>query len=120
MQLSQLFRQGIVRPQDDSAASQLAAQEVQTPIRVEWLPIPNQEQFDRIWAAGVFQRIGDTCGVWITDYEEVELKAGEVRTALLALGEMEEPDAEVAQFLEKLRALLAEAAAARQSVYFVL
>ncbi len=120
MQLPELFRQGIVRPLDDAAAAELAAQEVRTPIRVEWLPIPDQEQFDRIWAAGVFQQVGAAGGIEITDYEEAELKAEKIPAALAALQSLEYPDAETARFVQGLRALLTEAAADGRCGYFVL
>lgn len=120
MQLSQLYRRGVVRPLDDCAAHQLAALKIELPIRVEWLPILDDTQFAAIWESGVFQRINDACGIEIADYEEVELAASKIGPALQVVRKETKSGAAVSMFFEKLETLLSEAIATNKSVYFVL
>ncbi len=118
MQVPELFRQGVVRPLDDTAAAQLANWWIETPIRTEWLPLLNDD-FDLIWESGILQRINEACGIEISDYEEVELKASDVPKALHVLANVSHGNRDVAMFVEGLKALLTEAEATASSVYFI-
>ena len=119
MQLPQLYRRGVVRPLDEQAAKELAAFKVETPIRVEWLCVLGDDQFGEIWETGILQRINEACGIEISDYEEVELKASDVRKALHVLGNADHGNRDVVMFFEGLKALLTEAEATASSVYFI-
>jgi len=119
MQLPQLYRRGVVRPLDKRAAKELATFNVVTPIRVEWLSILGDDQFGRIWESGILQRINKACGIVISDYEEVELKAGDVAKALHVLEDVDVENRDVLMFVERLKALLRDAEATASSVYFI-
>ncbi|MFN0199267.1 MAG: hypothetical protein ACKVT0_21155 [Planctomycetaceae bacterium] len=119
MQLSQLYRRGVVRPLDDCAARQLANFDIETTIRVEWLAVINDEQFSRIWQAGIFQRINDACGTEISDYEETELVANQIGRALSSMRGLTATNHSVSVFVENLDALFSEALVMNNNVYFV-
>lgn len=119
MQLSQFFRRGVIRPIDDDAARQLAAFRIDSPIRVEWLPIMNEDDFARVWEAGVLQRISEACGIDISDYEETELSANRIESALQALRYDAGKRDSIGQFMHSLDGLLSDALATNKNVYFV-
>ena len=119
MQLPRLYRRGVVRPLDEQAANELATYHVDIPIRVEWLAVPGDDQFDEIWEAGVLQQINEACGVDISDYEETEVKASEVSKALHVVRNTVHDNVDVTMFVEGLKALLEEAEAMTSSVYFI-
>lgn len=119
MQLSQFFRRGVIRPLDAAAAQQLAAFRIDSPIRVEWLPIMNDDEFARIWETGVLQRINETCGVNISDYEETELPAKNTESALRAVRHDAGIPDSMGQFIQSLDGLLSDALTTNKNVYFV-
>lgn len=119
MQLSQLYRRGVVRPLDEAAAIELETSDVRRPIRVEWLAVLGNDQFNQLWATGVFEKINRACNIKISDYEEVRLSAGDVSKSLQLVRAMDTFGGEVGSFFRGLESLLAEAAAANQSVYFI-
>jgi len=119
VQLSQFFRRGVIRPLDDDAVQQLAAFRIDTPIRVEWLPIMNDDEFARIWEAGVLQRINEACGVDISDYEEVELPANRIESALRAVRYDAGNRDSIGKFIQSLDGLLSDAVATNKNVYFI-
>lgn len=120
MQLSQFFRRGVVRPLDDVAEQQLAAFRIDTPVRVEWLPIRNDHEFARIWEVGVLQRINEACGVDLSDYEEVELSANRIESALRVVRYHAGHRDSIGPFIQSLDGLLSDALATIKNVYFVL
>src|SRR5579871_2465693 len=109
MQVSQLYRRGVVRPLDDDAARQLAAFVIDDSIRTEWLPVFSDNQFAEIWNAGILQCINEACGISISDYEDVELPSSQVRSALQAIRSNLEKGGVSLPFFQKLEALLAAA-----------
>lgn len=119
MQLSNLFRRGIVWGIDDGAARQLEAFWVESPIRVEWLPIPTDSFFETLWAQGIFQRISAACGINISDYEEVALPFDKIASALKVVRETKTFDEKLQEFCQKLEAFLCSALASKRNVYFV-
>lgn len=118
MQLSSLYRRGVIRPLDNNASNQLAAFRVDSPIRVEWLAVASEEQFGRIWDSRVFRCINDACGIDISDYKEVELKSHLVKTAHSVVDCVPLVD-DAAHFAAGLKSLLLEAMLENRSVYFV-
>jgi hypothetical protein len=119
MQLSQLYRRGVVRPLDEHAAKRLAAFKVDAPIRVEWLPVLGDDQFGDIWDSGILQRINEACEIQISDYEEIELKACGIPKALNVLTCPHQGSRDVMTFFDALKQLLMDAAATASNVYFV-
>lgn len=119
VQLSQFFRRGVIRPLDDVAGQQLAAFRIDSPIRVEWLPIMNDDEFAEIWEAGVLQRINEACGIDISDYEETELPANRIESALQAVRNDAGKRDSIGQFMQSLDGLLSDALATNKNVYFV-
>lgn len=120
MQMSQLYRRGVVRPLDDKAARQLASYSIEDSIRAEWLPIPCDSQFDAIWESGVFQRINEVCHVEISDYEEIELPSAQVDMALMVIRHEMNKECAKIPFFRNLEQLLQAAKDSERSVYFVL
>ena len=120
MQLSQLFRRGIVLPLDDDSARQLSEFAVHSPVRVEWLPILGDEQFTEIWETGVLQRINQNCGTSISDYEETVIPTSKIQYAIKAIRSASETNASASQFFGLLDLLLSDAMVMNRSVYFVL
>lgn len=119
MQLSYLFRRGVVRPLDDCAAQQMAAFHVNGPIRVEWIPILSDDEFAVLWEAGLLQRINEACGLGISDYEECELPADKTEVAVRTLRSEPEHAGSVSTFCKLLDALLSDALASNRNVYFI-
>jgi hypothetical protein len=120
MQMSQLFRRGILRPIDDTAANELSSFHITQPILVEWLPIPSDGQFQLIWDSGLFQRINEACGLAISDFEEVELPWNRIRDAIQAAQLSRSQDPHVRAFAVMTTSLLERAWQSEHSVFFVL
>ncbi len=120
MQLSQLYRRGVLRPLDDCATQQLSEFRVESSTRVEWLPILNDDDFASIWQTGILQKINDACGIEISDYEETELLTDKIERARQVLRSDVAMTGAAVPFFQKLDALLAEALATNNKVYFVL
>lgn len=121
MQLPELFRRGVVRPLDDDAERQLSQFHIEEPVRVEWLPIPDESEFSLIWKSGVFQHLNCACGIGISDYEEEVLSANSTQMAIDALRQFQRNRSgdSVSRFLGQLDSLLSDAQSARRSVYFI-
>lgn len=122
MQLSQLFRRGIVVPLTDTTAQQLAQWSVEGIVQVEYLPIPDQSLFEEIWRAGVFQAINDTCSTLISDYEEEDVRPEALGRAIAALAAKQQhiQDPDLRGFVDNLIALCQSGAEKNRPVYFVL
>lgn len=122
MQLSELFRRGIVVPLTDRSAEQLARWSVDGFVSVEYLPIVGESLFEEVWNAGIFQSVNTTCSTLIGDYEEEDLQPEVLNTAIAALtakmGEIK--GSTVRSFVEDLIALCKSAMAKNRTVYFVL
>lgn len=122
IQVSQLFRRGVVRPLNEEAAVQLRTMFVESPIRCEWLPILGEQNFIAIWRSGVFQRIADACQAPVRDYEEALLELASISDAMTAVEAT--PVAghsnQVQAFLTNLAGLLCDARRAGTLVLFVL
>ena len=119
MQISQLYRRGVVRPLDDEAARQLATFTIDDSIRTEWLPILSDSQFAEIWNTGILQLIGETCSIVVRDYEEVELLSSQIGSALHVICSDREKNGSSLSFFQKLEALLAAASETEKSVFFI-
>lgn len=119
VQLSNLFRRGIVRGIDNAAAHQLAFGWIESPVRVEWLPIPTDAFFETLWEHGIFQKINAACGISISDYAEVTLPLDKIAAALTFLRKSNVLEEQVQEFCQNLVGLLESALAAKRDVVFV-
>jgi len=98
---------------------QLARCCIETPIRTEWIPVLNEEQFVELWETGVFQKINNTCGINISDYEEVVLRPSQLEAAIGVVREFPNLQGSTRAFFEGLASLLKDAAEDGRSVYFI-
>ncbi len=119
MQISQLYRRGVVRPLDDDASKQLANFKIEDSLRTEWLPILSDSQFMEIWKTGILQRINEACGIGISDYEDVELHSSQVGLALQVIRSDRDIVDSPLLFFQQLAALLEAAIDTEKNVYFI-
>ena len=123
MQLSQLFRRGIVIPLDQDAEDCLRAGNVEETTNVRFLPL-DVDTFFTMWRYGLFDEINSRCKAMIDDYEDdlIEptlLKEASAGIAAIAkLPEARRP--ENAIFLADIAALVDEARETSRPVVFVL
>lgn len=82
MQLSEIFRIGIVVPLDSNACMQLKNGAVNGPIDVTFLPL-RQQDFISIWHSELFQELGSELRITITDYEDYCIEEKFLSKALL-------------------------------------
>jgi hypothetical protein len=75
MQISEKYRRGIVVPLDANSARAMADENVDESIRVHFVEIPNQDDFDTIWKTGIFEAINEKIGSMLDDYEEESISA---------------------------------------------
>ena len=122
MQVTELFRRGIVVPLTDRSAEQLSRMWVDDFATVEFLPIVDQSLFDEIWQANVFQSLNSACSTLIDDYEEAVLQPDVLERAISTLSasqrSVKEPAVEL--FVESLIAICRSAQEKHRPVYFVL
>ena len=119
LQLSNLFRRGIVWGIDDGSARQLETFWVESPVRVEWLPVPTDAFFETLWVQGIFQEINVACGINISDYEEAILPFEKIASAQKVLRETKAIDGKVLDFCQRFEGALASALASKRNVFFV-
>lgn len=121
MQITRIYRRGIVRPLDNFAFRQLDSFWVQTPVRAEWIPIEDDLHFDAIWQSGIFQSINESCDIEISSYEEVVLEVDKLKLALDALPIWPiDEESIVAIFGNMLRGAIADAIETEMPLYFIL
>ena len=119
MQISELYRRGVVRPLDDDASRQQATVKFEDSLRTEWLPILSDSQFAEIWKTGILQQINEACNVSISDYEDVELHSSHVEMAMQVMKKNWAKAGSARPFFQMLLALLAAAKENKSNVYFV-
>lgn len=123
MQLSELYRRGVVVPLDQVAAAQLRAGAVESSARVDYAELASESDFAWLWTQGFFARIGEHAGLELSDYEEQELPpAAAPFVADVAAELARRADAPVGaqSFLAKLASTCRLAANERQPLFFVL
>ena len=118
LQVSTLYRRGVVRPLDENAAKELLSYCVESSIRCEWLPILDEHQFELKWKSGVFQAISEACRVRLTDYDDVTIEPQAIGKAIEAVASVGECGDEA--FKHSLRNLLIDALRSGTGVLFVL
>jgi hypothetical protein len=121
MQITQLFRRGIVAPLTDQTADQLATWFVDGLVSIDFLPISNDAMFYKLWDTGIFQSLNQKCGTIIDDYEEEALKPDNMEIAMSVLIEFKQTikDPDVNLFVENLITLCRSAQKNNHPVYFV-
>ena len=124
MQITELFRRGIVVPLDSDAEEALRNGDVDATTNVQHLIIPDNGLFERLWRIGLFSEINAQCGSMVDDYEEDFIEAPSVAGIRLAIDVIERSpfsrSLEVAKFLEDMRALVELASMGSHPVVFVL
>jgi len=70
MQMTQLFRRGVVVPLNDDAENALYNGEVDETTQVHFVEIDSEADFITLWQTGVFKKINETTGSMLDDYEE--------------------------------------------------
>lgn len=123
MQVSELFRRGIVVPLDEEAARQLRAGAVEPVARVDYAELASESDFAWLWTQGFFARISEHAGVELADYEERELDsslAPFVAEVAAELASRTEVPAGAQDFLVKLGSTCRLAAEGRRPLFVVL
>jgi hypothetical protein len=121
MQITAIFRQGVVRPLDARARDQITTFFVDDAARCEWLPIVGGTQFGAIWDSGLLQAIGVACNVRLTDYEEVVLPPEQIENARTAVAPfLANAESVISNFALCLHGLLSDALRDQMPVLFVL
>jgi hypothetical protein len=72
MQMTELWRRGVVRPHSVDVACDMRAARVDENTPVDYLPIDNS-LFANLIDVGLFSDLNGACGTLISDYEEEEL-----------------------------------------------
>ncbi|MDZ7616453.1 MAG: hypothetical protein U1E05_05570 [Patescibacteria group bacterium] len=122
MQLSQLFRRGIVVPLTDRTEEQFSRWFVDDFATVAFLPIADESLFEDIFKAGVFHLLNEVCSTTIDDYEEEALPATTLERGITALAARQKELTEqrnVGLFVESLIMILRLALENHRPVYFV-
>jgi hypothetical protein len=70
MQLSEVFRMGIVIPNTENTSLQMVNDAVGGIMDVKFLPI-SQSQFHGLWETGMFERLSDVLGERLVEYENI-------------------------------------------------
>lgn len=70
MQNSELYRRGFVVPLNKEAELLLRNNNVSEETNVDFFEIPTEESFENLWEKGLFERINNSLGTMIDDYEE--------------------------------------------------
>ncbi len=73
MQLSMMYRRGIVMPLDHSAWTELEHDDVREATPVHWLKIDSKELFHKLERSGLFDELALACSVRIAPREPAEL-----------------------------------------------
>jgi len=123
MQLSELYRRGIVVPLDQESEERIRAYDVDANSNVRHLKIPSDNLFLSLWRIGLFDEINRRCGTLVDDYEEEIIDAqlvGMILDAVDAKLAAACGDANSVQFLHDLRELVREALSLSRPVLFVL
>ncbi|MEN3944034.1 hypothetical protein WJU23_22215 [Prosthecobacter sp. SYSU 5D2] len=124
MQNSQLFRRGVVLPQNREAEASLRLNDVSENTPVRYLKIGNQQEFELLWGVGIFQRINAYSNGLIDDYEECFVDASSMPAVLKAIKEIQfsnnPHDMKTEHFLVSLSSLASEAASLGRPLLFVL
>ena len=120
--VTELFRRGIVVPQTQDALRELRSDDIKDQSRFKVIEFPDDEQFYRIWNAGVFQEINRTCGTMIDDYESEEvINDLDTLTAVLeaSISKRSFLDQDK-RLLQQIRDLAVEANTLKTSLFFIL
>lgn len=124
MQVSELYRRGIVLPLDDCAVESLRRYEVDDQTRVKYVPIHTDALFLELWNLGLFKEINARCGTLIDDYEEEFLNPPQLASALAVIESIQKKSTSsnlrVNDFLKELDSVARKAYSTSRPLLFVL
>lgn len=122
MQLSELFRRGVVTPLSDGLEVDFAEGYCTRLGRVEFLPIASQALFEEIWESDLIGTLNSACSVAINDYEEESIPYSRLEDAIksLSLINLASRSDNVRQFRSLLIELMSQAKTNGRPVYFIL
>lgn len=123
MQVSELFRRGVVMPTGATAEEALREGDVDADTEVVWIQIPGGDGFfDRIWQSQIFERINDALDRCIDDYadEWIEPSDLDLLSSIVDRTRDEASCEELREWLQHLSELAARAQRERRPLLFVL
>lgn len=123
MQVSALFRRGVVMPASATAEEALRQGDVNAETEVVWLRIPGRDGFFyRIWQTQVFERINAALDRHIDDYEDEWLEPSDLNllSSIVDRTRDEATCGEVREWLQHLSDLAATARREGRRLLFVL
>jgi hypothetical protein len=119
MQMSELYRRGIVLPMDQQAQFELETNDVTEHTYVKSLMFDDDKDFLTVWKSGVFDRINTACSSCVDDYEE-EAIAPEYLPKIIKIANELQGCGSISYFIVNLQNLCNEAIALKMPLYFIL
>ena len=122
MQISEIYRRGVVLGRSPQALQQLLANDVQPGSDVIYIPI-SSSLFSVLWKNRLFEELNKACGVNIDDYEEEMLPLEAIAAAESVVRKRKEIPSEandLSAFYEGLLAMLQDARERQYPLFFVL
>ena len=124
MQVSSLYRRGIVLPLNDEAEESLRYDDIDETTRVRHVGIAGQSFFETLWELGLFQGINARAGSLIDDYEEEFVGSDSLVSILESINEVRwkrrAATDDIETFLNDLSALVIDAKNLNRPLLFVL
>lgn len=122
MQLTEIFRRGIVLPRNQCSFQQFQRWDISGSVLVNFIPILQEQDFEIIWQSGVFQSLNSVCSLNIDDYEEEVLPVDKLSAAIAHLRIISNTLSEgyVIDFVENLIDLSAEGDRIKMPIFFIL
>ena len=124
MQNAELFRRGIVLPDNAEAEDGLRNNNVDESTSVQYLKIPDESFFEALWELQLFQEINARTGSLIDDYEEEFIDPPVIGRILNVVKEVRLKEGaqlpEIQSFLSNLSDLASKAAELQRGLLFVL
>jgi hypothetical protein len=120
MQVSEIYRRGIVLAATPLALKSLRDNNIELDTQVSCVPI-SETLFERLWAGAFVRDLNNACGTSFDDHEQDFLPHGQLDVAIRLLDDrmVENADVEMMTFCENLRSLLQEAKSRGYPVLFV-
>jgi hypothetical protein len=122
MQVSEIYRRGIVLPLVDAAEEDLRYNDIEPTTAVRCLKITTDQLFANLWNSGVFEQINNLCGSLINDYEQDFVESSQLKKLRNVVEEAigGASNRELKDFLISLRELANSAILINRPLLFVL
>lgn len=122
MQLTELFRRGIVMPLNELSKVQLSSWNFGSICRVQFIPLNDDMNYLPIWDSQLFQKINEVCGTNIDDYEEECLTQNMIKDLLVLLNSfiLETTNVTAKQFASELKNMAEDALKIGSDIYIIL